>query len=301
MPERWLAELRKLRMLDLPGDVPQPKRDAGVIGPSRAQRVLALAVALTVFAGAALIVWQAFGSGSNRTAAPGHDPSIVPSRVSFPDVGRISCTKKGTHIRTPLIQPQKDGVHVRVNNVSGGEWIQFESVRRSPMTVGNDWDRGYRIHRTKSRELVILAGPGVGLVSCSPGAHDRFSSAPGGFDSLEIVDPQGFWGPPDLACSRSDAIRFDVHGVTTGNGLVGVSDREIRANLGGLLDSDDVRLAGYPHAQEIWRIGPWHVVVRDGESIASVWFWQVDGAATVNTCPDSGITRPGHPWIELGS
>jgi hypothetical protein len=74
--------------------------------------------------------------------------------------------------------------------------------------------------------------------------------------------------------------------------------QEIRMNLPSIRPSDDVRIAGYPGAQYIWKIGPWYVVVRDGKSIATVTFWQVDGAATIKTCPGSGITRPGHPWNE---
>ncbi len=300
MPERWETEVRKLRSLTPPDTVPEPRRNVGVAGPPMRQRAVAAIVALAVFAGGGVFVWQALGRDSTGTLRRPSTRSFGQASVSFPDVGRIRCTKNGTHVQTGVVQPQQDGVHLLINNASTDRWIEFGPGHETPMTVGSNWSRSYRVDPGKKRELVILAGPGVGHVSCSQDARRRLSLplAGGGAARLQIVDPEGLWGPPKLACRRSDWIRFDVHGYSAQPSRSLPMTQEIRMNLPSIRPSDDVRIAGYPGAQYIWKIGPWYVVVRDGKSIASVWFWQVDGAATINTCPGSGITRPGHPWNE---
>jgi hypothetical protein len=297
MPERWESELRKLRTLSVPETVPQPGRyEHGIPGPSRVQRAVALVVSLAVFAGAAFFAWYAFGSGGDGSPAGDHSPaaSTLP-----PDVGRISCTKHGTQVWTPVIRPKPDGVHLLVDDVSGGKWLVLRSPRDTATSSREGWlasaNGSYRLDLGNQRDVRVFSSPGTGFVSCAPGA-DRFSGLRSAYERIKIVDPAGLWGDPKLVCKRRDATRFDVHGYDQGNSW-DVTSEEVRQNLPSLGPSDDVRLAGYPEV-DMWKIGRWFVVVRNDQTIATVTFWQVDGAATIYACPGSGITRPDHPWNE---
>src|SRR5438477_5272976 len=132
MPERWQSELQKLRDLSAPENPPVPRRVSGVVGPSRRQRAIAVAVALLVFAGAGAFALQALGSHGETTPGAQFSSRCVrasemfrnqpagrvagcpgPSPIGLPpDVGRVVCTDHETHVETPVIRPQGDGVHL---------------------------------------------------------------------------------------------------------------------------------------------------------------------------------------------
>jgi hypothetical protein len=287
MPERWETELRKLRTLSPPETVPEPRRhERGVPGPSRRQRAVALVVSFAVFAGAGFFVWSAFDDSDRRTPATDH--SLPAEAPQLPTVGRISCTKQGTRVETPVIRPQPDGVHLLVDDVSGGKWL----VLRSPRDASKS---SYRLEEGQQRRIRAFSSPGLDLVSCAAGAKRVGRRA--SFERIKVADPQGIWGNPRLSCHQRDATRFDVHGYT-GRYPNQTTAAEVRQNLPSLRPSDDVQRAGYPRV-DMWKIGRWFVVVRNDHTIATVTFWQVDGAATIYACPGSGIIRPGHPWNEI--
>src|SRR5437763_15451506 len=108
MPERWQSELRKLRDLSAPEKLPLPRRDSGVVGPSRRQRGVALVVAVGVFAGAGLFVWRAFKpvGGSVAGGSPASEGRLPPSAA------RISCREHKTVVLDRVVRPQPDGVHL---------------------------------------------------------------------------------------------------------------------------------------------------------------------------------------------
>jgi hypothetical protein len=286
MPERWQTEVRKLRTLTPPETVPSPRRhERTVAGPSMRHRAVALVVSFAVFAGAGYFVWHAFAVGHRRS--PATERSIMADVPQLPTVGRIRCTDRATRVETPVIEAQADGIHLLVDDVSGGKWL----VLRSPRDASKS---SYRLEEGQQRRIRAFSSPGLGLVSCAAGAKRVGRRA--SFERIKVADPQGVWGDPRLSCHQRDATRFDVHGYT-GTYPHQTTAAEVRQNLPSLRPSDDVQRAGYPRV-DMWKIGRWFVVVRNGQTIATVTFWQVDGATTIYACPGSGITRPGHPWNE---
>jgi hypothetical protein len=332
MPERWHSELQKLRFLSPPEVVPTPNRSSGGRSLDAPARDCSSCRARRIRRGGSF-AWRALGS--NTVSAPTGSswdrcarerelfanqlqknpdlvlagcssgvvvsPDAVPAperspavRRLPPDTVEVRCTRAfTTEVWTPRVRPQADGVHFSVTNTTN----QFQSVyvsltsqdQSSPL---QHWDMRVAPASTKSRTEWL--SPGSWSIGC---ADPTEFNVPTGASrtSIKLVDPLGVWGPTDLSCQWKTRQRFDVQGYA---GYPHVSSpAEVEQNVGGLQAGDEIRFAGYPEAN-MWKTGPWFVVARSGLSIASVWFWQDHGAATVNACPGSGIVPPGHPWEE---
>ncbi len=85
MPERWEAELRRMRSVTPTADLWEraergPSRPGPPGGPSRRGRTMAALVSVIVVLAAGFGLWRAFGvTGAPTTAEPGPSPTVSPS------------------------------------------------------------------------------------------------------------------------------------------------------------------------------------------------------------------------------
>jgi hypothetical protein len=94
MPKQWERELQKVNSLRAPASTrvrieSGPRGDGMPPSPGRAQRVLAGAVALAVFAGALLFVMNAFAGRSSVPPASGGDAVTFTFSIAVPGPGAI--------------------------------------------------------------------------------------------------------------------------------------------------------------------------------------------------------------------
>jgi Tol biopolymer transport system component len=142
MPERWLRELRRLDDEQPPDrlwDGLQGRK--GKRGPRRAagSRLLAAVIALMVFAGATYGLARAFLPGGNRgpLGSPKPPSRTVTGNVAKVDVARIRCDANGTHVLTPYVRLQDDGLHVSIDNLSGADILEVRGLASARLTGGD--------------------------------------------------------------------------------------------------------------------------------------------------------------------
>lgn len=185
----------------------------------------------------------------------------VPTDAS--KVARIVCEADGsTSVSTPDVVAQPDGVHVQV--VSALD----EPASVSIGGIGWDVDGG------RSRSVSSIP-PGPATVACWPFSEH----APGGHDPepepITIHDPDGTFVEGELECiDGDDGTALDIRLLASARGRRGVSitSGEARPLIGGLLDTDELLVPGYPDT-----VHQSLVVVRGGRRIASVGFAVVRG------------------------
>jgi hypothetical protein len=222
-----------------------------------------------------LALLSGLGGGSRTPAA---SPA---SRISaLTDVAEVVCDETGTHVLTPVVRPQPDGVHFQVENMIGA--LHLFVIYQS----GDGWG--------------VLAAPGTsepggpetgaggwsvppGNVTVDCGGIPPLPPSPGEA-TFEVVDEDGIWVPTTLGCQDYKQ-SFSGYPAEVGPDPVQLA----RDHFGGLQESDVVRLAGYPEAA-----APTVVVERDGAVIALVdIFRHEDGEwllERAKVCSDSGLT-----------
>jgi hypothetical protein len=164
---------------------------------------------------------------------------------------RITCEGTRALVEEPTVVADRDGVHVRVTNDTGGTIEMYlagmpEQVRVEPGV----------------RDLVVPAPPGDEL-SFSCGTAD------GAVSGAQVVDPNGYFRPAVLDC-EAPAENFG-----TGDLLALVAAGEdpvaaLRADPGsirGLLPSDELHAAGYPEGAPARLVV---VVERGGSDVAAL-------------------------------
>jgi hypothetical protein len=169
-------------------------------------------------------------------------------KSSLPDAVQVVCDSHGTSVLTPIVRPQRDGVHLKIQNTTG-EDLSF--------IVGADGDNA----PAGSSELIWSLPPGTAKIGCvalsAPG-----DTPPDG--EVTIQDPEGLWIDPGVGCGTAVIGSMDyVQGAT---GEPGDPVEIARARLRDRLQEGDiVQAAGYP--EELDR----HViVVRDGSTVADL-------------------------------
>lgn len=172
----------------------------------------------------------------------------------FPDVARAVCDQDGTRLLTPEVQPQADGVHIRIESRLDKEDVSFVVGQ-----LGGSEAAG---------EQVWPIPPGTVEIGCWVG----FEEEPD-YVSLRVVDPTGLYVPAELDCLRG--VGASGGGVASSSGSYGEAPegdprdpvdiaREFFESAFGPLGADDVvERAGYPQA-EIRQVR----LVRDGKTVA---------------------------------
>ncbi len=204
---------------------------------------------------------------------PAGDPRGVP------DVARVICEDGDTRVPVPAVRPQRDGVHILVENRTGED--MGISYRQGTLGAGDNADRGLN-------EVVWPIAPGRADLLCTGNREIPED----GWTSVEVVDPEGLWVSPELDCGLGGLVAGQGGGSyaepPTGDRRNPVEiAREFFAPL---REGDVVEPAGYPKAQHrLVRL------VRDGETIAVAEY--VD-ASFAGGAPRSGWIQNGYQACE---
>ncbi len=193
-----------------------------------------------------------------------------------PDIAtraQLTCATGGTAaLSTDTLQPQPDGVHIKVTN----ELDEPVSV------AGFDADPG-------TTNFVFTGGPGTMELMCWPFSEHSSGEEPDRL-SLEVVDPLGLHVDGELPCeieSHTISEYFEAP-VDEGPPPLDVARRVIE----GLLPDDVLRVGGYPEQE-----GGSVIVVRDGEIVATYGIKRFEGepwdVISGSACEGSGLPFEG--------
>lgn len=175
-------------------------------------------------------------------------------------------------LSTDLVQPQPDGVHLRVVNGSD-EAVSVEGFDADPGTT--NW--------------VLSRGPGTMGLTCWPFSQHASGEAPTP-SPLEIVDPRRLYVDGSVECEiRSHtSVDFAEPPIDDGPPPLEVA----RDLIIGLEPDDLLRLTGYPEGD---RGGI--AVIRDGQVVASYGIMRFEGEpwsiAAGSACSDTGLPFEG--------
>ena len=135
-------------------------------------------------AAAAFLAAACAGRSPEVPVAPATTQSVLPDAV------QIVCDANGTTVLTPVVRPQRDGVHLHIQNTTG-EDLGF--------IVGADGDNA----PAGSSELIWPLPPGTAKVGCvAPSAPG--DTPPDG--EVTIQDPDGIWSDPGTGPARAMAV-----------------------------------------------------------------------------------------------
>lgn len=151
-----------LRVLAFRSRRTKPRGDALPVGR-------ALAVAAVVMGGWAIV------------ASTGWDRSelvVAEARAGAPDpfVARVRCEGEDTHLLTPRVVAQADGVHVRVDNPHDGDiWLEYE------IDGGSGGGGGALLPHGASEHVIRIPAASIGVV-----CHEQDRSSPG-YAAMTVV------------------------------------------------------------------------------------------------------------------
>jgi hypothetical protein len=216
-------------------------------------------------AAAAFLAVACAGRSSEVPRAP------ATAQSALPDAVQIICDATGTTVLTPVVRPQRDGVHLEIQNTTG-EDLSF--------IVGGDGDSA----PTGSSELIWSLPPGTAKIGCvalsAPG-----DTPPDG--EVSVQDSDGIWTDPRVG--GVGCVSVTVGSMDYAQGAAGEQGDPVdiaRVRLRDRLkEGDVVQAAGYPDEPERHVI-----VVRDGSTVADLKYvrdeagigWLVD---TESICP----------------
>lgn len=196
------------------------------------------------------------------------------SPLPLPDVAEIECDQAGTHLLTPQVQPQVDGVHFLEHRQDGAP------VFIVPPPGGLRF--GFPGSRDDTVENVYPIAPGRSQIVCLGGG--RKPSDQSLYVPLDVVDEEGLWGSPTLGCPLADqAFRADVLYATAPAGEAGDPVELVRKYLQGTEPGDVIELAGYPGAANpavrVLRLGRIVAIVQFKENSDGRWVFDDIGGA----------------------
>jgi hypothetical protein len=219
---------------------------------------------------AVAVVTAAFLAAACAGRSPEGSLAPTTGQSVLPDAVQVVCDSNGTSVLTPIVRPQRDGVHLEVQNTTG-EDLSF--------VIG---DSGGDNAPAGSSELIWPLAPGAVKIGCVA------QSAPGDTrpdGEVTVQDPDGTWIDPGVGCGTVTLGSMDyVDGATGEQGdPVQIARTRLRDRLH---EGDVVQAAGYPAAPDRHVI-----VVRDGSTVADLTY-RLDQAGTgwledsESTCPD---------------
>jgi hypothetical protein len=231
------------------------------------RRGVASATALGLSVAAALVATLSLREGGSAIAA---------SRAA-PDVARVICQPDGAVVDAPAVRAGDAGVRFVVQNPSQAQFLRVRPDRELgrpvelPLTGGSP------------SEAILPVAPGNVRVSC---LRDR-SSGPAPVWELAIVDPEGLWISPELACSKVQEREFQTRFAGFEEDPVETVRRTVRDLVSGV----EIAKPGYPQTR-------WHgdllALIREGRTIGRVTRAQDQGmwTVTLSACTGSGILDP---------
>jgi hypothetical protein len=194
-----------------------------------------------------------------------------PDSSDHPDVAQVRCGRDGsTEIRTPIVQAQPDGVHIKV---------------RAPPEA----DLAFIVKESGGRNaedglFVLAVAPGRMHVACL----DPYRKDPGRdslYRSIEVVDDEGVYVDATMSCESAQGV-----GMSTPSNSLGTEPVEAaRSFLIGLEPDDELTQVGYVERSSEARVA----VRRDDEVVAVLILDPVKGGwgwSGFESCPEAGIS-----------
>lgn len=205
------------------------------------------------------------------------EPQYAPDRLE------VVCSQTGAVGLAPEVQPRLDGVHLRIHG--GREWDQV-SIR--PADGGSF---GLRLTPAGPLNNATSMAPGRYWIACFRDAADPGFEPPdpAHYASFSVVDPNDLWNDAELACDATRQLREIVTDEPVGTPSVPPDfDLLARDHVTGLRPGDELERPSYPESAAPREA---RTVVRDGVSIASLYFGRVDGRWSILpiVCDGSGI------------
>jgi hypothetical protein len=175
-------------------------------------------------------LWALFfiaGCGTPTDPAGTDDPT-----PEVPEVAQVECTKHGIEILTPEVRPQSDGVHVHIENTSGGDASFF-------FELGG---------RDASGTQILPIPPGEEEIGCVLELEDAGKAKK---DVLKVVDPEGLYVSDQADCPGGSVGGEGGYLPQGARGEKGDPVEMTRRQFADdLQPGDEVRHAGYPDAEE---------------------------------------------------
>jgi hypothetical protein len=221
-----------------------------------------------------------------RDTAVRHVPlagSALPSASPLPDVARLVCDANGTHVLTPRIRPQLDGVHFGIDNRTG-KHLGF-IFRFGDRPGGGDNAVVGKSEITRSD-----VPPGAVMVTCFDyRGQTPVPKNPSEFVGIDVIDEDGIWTSQELDCGQAGRVVTGIRDyIANVKGETGDPVDLTRKHFKGLRSTDVVTRVGYPGQPSAVV-----AVVREGRTIATAEY-DSDGTggwllSTVSRCQDSGL------------
>lgn len=236
-------------------------------------------VALAAFA---LVLAACAERPTERQARPSEAPLTVsnsPVTETAADAARVVCGADAVTIGTPVVRPQRDGVHLLVEN-PGRAWGVELHHESSPSGSA----AGFKLSGGTT-PYISAVSPGQVTVACVPTARSFYDEDGVLVGTLTIVDPDALYVPWDLACGFGEQFRMELP-ASPGEDPVSVLRR-----VPGVLPSDEVKRPKYPDSPRYYPME--FIVLRDGQAVARVMGPYYDEAwhVLINFCPASGISK----------
>ncbi len=220
--------------------------------------------------------------GRDRHAGPVGSPPSSSGRSGLPDVARIVCDEGGTHVLTPRIRPQTDGVHFGIDNRTGRQ-LAFT------FRFGEGGGGGDNAMVGKTEIIRAEVPPGRVLVICFDfRGQNPVPKDPSQFAALDVIDEDGIWVSPNPDCAGAGGVSGILDYVSGANGEIGDPIDLTREHFKGLRTTDVIKRAGYPEQES-----PIIAVIRDGKTIATAEYSAAANGgwllSVVTRCQDSGL------------
>lgn len=211
-------------------------------------------------------------SGETTSSATGRTTATVTEPMI--STARVVCTDNGTHVLTPEVEAQPDGVHLVIHNRTGVD--SGYSVK-----LPNGSGMGDNAPAGKSEHIEPLP-PGTIQIGCDKSLRNGNPEEPD-YASLEIIDKSGVYEPVELECPSGEAVSSSG-GLLSPDSEPGRDETPVEQTREFFSDQlkpgDTVELAGYPERKRHKTVR----VVRDGTVLAVVEYpwgsggsWYQDG------------------------
>jgi hypothetical protein len=198
-------------------------------------------------------------------------------------VAEVNCTRNSDPLLTPEVQLQADGLHVHVlrdTDPPGSVEIRMGATRQNVIRVefGRDGDAEY--------SDVLRAPSGEATVACLTGVGDDAETT--ATAEMRILDPLGVWRDDSLDCDGRPVDMADSYSFFADQNPV---EEGVARAVPGVLSTDTVQLAGFPHEERA-------VVIRNGRIVATMDLSTYHGRTFIvflATCDGVGIGQQGEP------
>jgi hypothetical protein len=227
-------------------------------------------------------------------------PAPPAGRVAdIPSTAKVICTDEGARAVTPVVRPQREGVHIVIDNRTDRREFYVRAAAAS------EPNQGGRLARNARTSVLWGSGPGRVLIGCyhKDDPPDFFETRGQGYASFTVVDPNGLWTPWTLECEGTRPLRRSIVArEPRGGDLESVARRIVP----GIELDDRLHRPGYPETEFIFEL---LTVMRRDRRIALLTFFSREPGLRirVEACRNSGVGRSDdgsespsaahYPWV----